>query len=677
LLLLWAACSAGCASIPSGQFGVTEVGFMGANEVNSDAIEACLVTREREAVIMRLGIGGASCGQPPFDSAPPKIVLWTVPWSDWPTFDPAIFEVDKRRIERWYRARGYYDAKVIGLRTYVDGHFIAEPADCDQSKSSCKIQVMVQVEEGEPVFIASTTLESKANLPPELLEKLTEELTVKQGRRFDEFDYEADKKALEMMLWNASYARATVSGRVSVDRDARTAQVTYQLDPGPSCVFGTTVVAGAQDVPPLLIEQAADIPEGKPYSYERVIDGELAVFALGAFSSVQIKPQGDGKVVDVIVDVRIGRLERWSAGIGVMSGTLQRSRAGNPDSVPQWDVHLSGSYEDRNFLGGLRQLRIEERPRLIQLERFPVTTTPYLGNLISIKFQQPATFERRTNLFAENSWDFGPDPYEGYFRHDITNKLGLERGFWRRRIHISSAIAHDIFEITDSEVPENVSSYKLPYLEQEFIIDLRNDAQRPKKGLYFSLVLQEALRLGTYGYWDFFRIVPDIRGYVPLMWDFVLAARFSVGGLFIGKETGPDLDEVSKLRGPSPYRLRGGGANSNRGFAAAKLGVGRDGGIRRYEGSVELRIPFGEDVGAVLFGDVGNVSATKSFEWERLHAAVGFGLRYYTILGAIRFDAGWRIPGLQVIGAAADDREKPVKVKVLPSAAHLTIGEAF
>ena len=62
-----------------------------------------------------------------------------------------------------------------------------------------------------------------------------------------------------------------------------------------------------------------------------------------------------------------------------------------------------------------------------------------------------------------------------------------------------------------------------------------------------------------------------------------------------------------------------------------------------------------------------------SFEFRKLNAATGFGLRYFSVLGAIRFDAGWRIPGLQEIGNSNDG----VTFGLAPSAVHFTIGEAF
>jgi outer membrane protein assembly factor BamA len=665
---------AGCRTIPSGQYGITRIDWIGQEEMSDDALEACLVTREREATVLRLGLGAGKCGEPPFDSTPPKITLWTLPWTEWPVYDPAIFDVDKERILRWYRARGFYDARILGVRTYVDGEMVADPVECDPNQSSCKLVLMVQLEEGNFVHVEDVRLETKVPIAPAVRRTIEKALTVKRNKRFDEHDYESDKEIILNELQDASFARAKVSGRVAIDTDARTARVVYELDPGPACTFGTVRVEGAGNgIPEELIIQAAAIREGKPFSQENLRDAQSAIFALGPFASVQVIPEGEGSRVDLLAKVRVGQIERWSGGVGMMSGTLQNTV--EQESVPEWDIHLSGAYENRNVFGGLRHLRIEERPRLIFLDEFPSAPKPNFGNLISLKFEQPGTFEPRTTLFVETSWDFGPDPYQAFFRHDLSTRVGLARPFWRQKIQLRAAIGHDIYDITDAHPPANVSSYRLPYLEQQVVFDFRDNRQRPTLGAYASTVVQEAFRLGDYGSWNYIRITPDFRGYVPLMWDFVLAARFALGALFISDRS-RDLDEESSLLGPNAYRLRGGGANSDRGFRAGSLGVGEGGGIRRYEASLELRVPLGKDLGVVVFSDIGDVSRGKEIRFDHTNAAVGFGLRYFTILGAIRFDAGWLVPGLQRIGDS-NDPANDVHVGFLPSQAFLTIGEAF
>ncbi|HKU44487.1 MAG TPA: hypothetical protein VJR89_40280, partial [Polyangiales bacterium] len=183
--------ASGCASIPKGQYGVTDIDWVGVEEMSEEAIEACLVTREREQSTLRLGLGAGKCGQPPFDASPPKIGLWTWPWVEWPLWDPSIFDLDRERIERWYRARGFYDARVKGVRTYTDGHAVTEPTDCDPEKSSCKVQVAVQVDEGKPVMVSDVRIEtSGGGLSTDVLRGVEKQLSVERGQRWDEYGYE-------------------------------------------------------------------------------------------------------------------------------------------------------------------------------------------------------------------------------------------------------------------------------------------------------------------------------------------------------------------------------------------------------------------------------------------------------------------------------------------------------
>ena len=177
---------AGCQTIPKGQYGVTNIDWIGQKLMSDDALEACLVTRQRDATVLRLGLGSNSCGAPPFDSSPPKVTLWTLPWTEWPTYDPAIFDIDKERILRWYRARGHYDARVVAVRTYVDGQMVADPVECDPDKSSCELEIMVQIDEGAEIHVQDVRVETKAALGKDVLEKIEKALTVKRNARFDE-----------------------------------------------------------------------------------------------------------------------------------------------------------------------------------------------------------------------------------------------------------------------------------------------------------------------------------------------------------------------------------------------------------------------------------------------------------------------------------------------------------
>jgi outer membrane translocation and assembly module TamA len=169
--------------------------------------------------------------------------------------------------------------------------------------------------------------------------------------------------------------------------------------------------------------------------------------------------------------------------------------------------------------------------------------------------------------------------------------------------------------------------------------------------------------------WTLLRVLPDARVYLPLPFDMVLAARFALGMLFV-LDARSDLDDTSRELGPTTYRLRGGGAQSNRGFIAGQLGDGVDGGQRRWESSLELRMRLGRSFGFVLFYDMGDVSRGSRFRFDEPNPAAGFGFRYITFVGAIRADLGFRLGDVE-----DDDRSQDIFGT--PGALHLTLGEAF
>jgi outer membrane protein assembly factor BamA len=708
---------AGCASLPKGEYGVNRIRWTGVDQMSSEALESCLATKKRDHVSLRLGLGSANCGAPPFDSHTPEVSFWAWPWTDWPTYDPAIFEIDQKRVLRWYQARGFYDTKLTRVQFEVGGEDVPSPDQC--KADDCELTIALAVDEGEPVIVRAVEIEPDQPLDRDLMKRLERAVEVRRGARFDEAVYDADKERLVNVLKEHAYAQAKADGHIAIDRSSHVAEVRYLIETGPVSVFGAMTVEGEHpNVPAEAITDVAHLEAGGTYKQSDVVDAERAVYALGVFSAVKIEPRvrENTNVVDLVIHVAPAAAETWRFGVGLMSGVTQTGALTGEESVPEWDVHLRAAYSNENFLGGMRKLRVEERPRLIFLDAFPGVASeanqkrgihgPRLGNTISLHFEQPRFPEHRTVFFSENVHDYGPDPYLGYFRHDITLSAGLRRKFFQQTFLVQVAVEQDLYLITDDDATtqdgEPVSSYFLPFLEQTLQLDLRNDAHRATKGVYLAVTVQEALSLG-YGSWRYVRVLPEARAYQKLLWKIVLAERVAFGALFMQwadpsiDDTGnPKLDEDSRLLGPQKYRLRGGGATSNRGFAAGTLGAGVDGGTRRWEATVELRIPLSGDLSLATFFDTGDVAAPSvddrgdvdqaSIRFSHLNASAGLGLRFYTPFAPIRFDAGWRIPGLQVLGDDGLTCEQNGKKtnsggkcegRFWPSAMFLTIGEAF
>lgn len=678
-LLTALAASAGCASIPRGEYGVDALEIEGADELSDEAIKRCLLTMERERFGVRLGLSPAECEGPPFDRSAPSLDLWRWPWTDWPTLNVAVMEVDRQRIERFYRARGFYDARVLDIR--YEPKAAADPSlghdpDCDPEHDECTVQIAIVVAEGAPMRVGNVRVEGIEGLPAEARAHVAEAELPASGERFDELDYDRGKTQLVEQLAEASYAAAAVEGQVQLDHERKLAHVLYVVRAGPPYRFGDVRVTGQEQLPASPIIGAAGIERGSPYRQSALRDVQREVYALGAFSSVEVERVLDPATRSAALRVAVVPLpyDAFRLGIGVTSGALQRTASGTTESVPQWDVHLLARYERRHVLGTLGKLRIEERPRVILQAPFPQLERPKPGNNLSVRLSEPGLVEARTELAIEAVWDYGPDPFRGFERSDLVLRLSGQRPFLRRALFATLGLQHDRFLVADDadatdklEVP---ASYLYSFVEQELRLDLRDDPVQPREGAHFSLLASESVR-APFSDWTLLRVLPDARVYLPLPFDMVLAVRFALGALFVlDTRDEPPLDAISALLGPTNYRLRGGGAQSNRGYVAGQLGAGPDGGRRRWESSIELRVRLGSEFGVVAFYDMGDVNRGRAFRFDEPNPSLGFGLRYLTFIGAIRADVGFRLGKAE---GTADTRI----FDAAPGALHLTLGEAF
>jgi outer membrane protein assembly factor BamA len=607
-----------------------------------------------------------------------------------------MVDCDRQRVERWYQGRGYFDAQVTQVKVApsqaarqttlaaAQGPVGCERRDDDEG---CMAEVTFVVHEGEPTTVRRITYRGHDRLPTTLRRRLVQATGLGEGERFDEALYRQSKEAITAALAEAGYARAAVEGTVRVNRQTRQADVELRVRPGPVCVFGQLLLEVPDNFAEGPIRNAAAIRAGDPYRPDRLADAQRGIFGLGSFGAVLVEPvlPSEGNVVDVRIQATpSSRRHRFVVGGGVQGGELQRGQGQETYSVPQWDLHLVGKYENRALFNGLRRLTIEERPRIIFSRPFPRLMVPQIGNLVRLNFRQAGFPEARTTLSFSASDDVGPDPYQAFLRHVFDQRLGVERHFLRHHLFVSASLANSIYRVFDASTQGGEgppSDYYLTYFEQQARLDYRDDAQRPHQGFFVQVGVQEAGVLVPSS-WDYLRLTADARFYVPLPWGITLAGRFAVGVLFVAWADGR-LDEPSQRLGPQELRLRGGGPSSNRGFLPGELGDGMQGGLRRWEASLELRFPLTKEFGLVLFADVGDVSASSRFRFDQPQMSAGLGFRYFTLIGPVRVDLAGRIPGAQVAGKS-DERQPDGQLSQvnfgfaeLPGAVHFSIGQSF
>ena len=701
--------ASGCKTIPEDAYGIDRIRFNGMEELDPQALRACLASQERERVTFAFGTSAdPDCGVPPFDGNRVSFDLWKKLRKGWPTLDSAVFDRDVQRIERWYRARGYYDAAVVSTEfdppsAANDDRIVVAPggqAPCDRegADEGCKLSIEIDVEEGEPVLVKSIEVSGHENWEPENRKKIDSVVELEVGKPFDESIYERSKRAIRRQLREASYACGNVSGRVEIGRESREASIGFFVETGPSCALGDITVTGSGTLPADTILDVADLKTGEAFRLSDIADAQRAVYALGALASVNVTstPRRDEEeqctgVVDVNIAVEPGKNIRWGIGAGVQSGTIATLTLEQDTRIS--DVHLFGLFEHRNFIGGFRRLRIEDRPKIVARDPFFRFGQGFIfGNEVRVEYRRPAFLEPRTTSTIQLRHDWGPDPYELFRRHDVQVRGSLSRPFFDGRLLLVGALNYDLYRTVDQD-PRFPTSYQVVFFDESVIVDLRDDSRSPRAGFFFQLGSQQSpakLRRS----WQYIRVTPEVRAYAPLPLSSTLAFRFGMGAMFLFSRDRNRLDLIGQALGPQNYRLRSGGPTSHRGFFGGFLGdpgsinslnregvdARNDGGLRRWEAGIEWRLPVTQSFATALFMDFGDVNRGQVWRFNYIRAAAGFGFRYQTPVGPIRLDFGFLIPKWQIVGEEAPPNAFNIFQFIrggVPGAFHFTIGEAY
>jgi outer membrane protein assembly factor BamA len=686
--------SASCSQLPSGRYAVDAVELDGTSRISASEIQERIATAP----------------------SPKFLGLFRGVVFDYELFDRYVLERDLARIERFYRARGYYEAKARAGRVEASGNG--------------HVRVTVVVDEGPPVMVGDVRLEGLTALPIDDAAAVLAQVRrrPRKGRPFDEEDYEKAQTRIVAALTDRGYAFASVKGGVEVDLIRHVADIEFKLTPGETAKLGPVTISGIGGIPEPPVRRALDLIEGEPYSTSRLEAARRAVLALGVFADVEIAPILDNKasrVIPISVSVSPSDLRAVKLGGGF---ELDAVRA---------DLHLAAGWEDRNFLGGLRRLTIEERPGVVlyptTVPQFQKPTNLLFENRARLELRQPGLFEARTSGTIRGEFSmypvlFGGTPpatgaIQGY--REVNVGVGLDRTFGP--LYVSAFYnVQTGFPFRYDSAPEcsaviagaaaddscaGQKNVVVTYYSVRTTLDFRDDALHPHSGLFVGNDLQIA------GYPAFgggagtlvardFRVQPEVRGYVPISRHWTLALRASAG-FVLPQNYGAQFDDPA--RSPDDLQLvyfRGffsGGPNSNRGYsyrgvgprdivpffvpniASAQEACRRDaslpdcdrfptGGLSLWEAALEVRFPLLGALGGATFCDASDVSRRR-FGFARLnpHLSCGAGLHYDTPVGPVRLDVGYQIPHLQV-QPETDPSEQPVGA---PYAISIGIGEAF
>ena len=492
--------------------------------------------------------------------------------------------------------------------------------------------VMIHIETGPVYSLKDFHIHPPGEQPLPLLE----EIPLKElGIILDQPAYLKNILAAEELLIKRMAASGyplakIVNKEVIADQSAHTISAILYLDSGPLARYGDTTITGLSKVDESVVRKKIAWNKGDTYNPCLLEQTQAALEASGLFSSISISHSdqlSDGEVfLPIVIDVAEAR--HRSIGWGLAYNTER-----GPGVTAEW--------EHRNFRERGERLRFN-------------TTLWERTQDISLIYVTPDYLRPKQDLL----WiaECHRDKTRGFTESSFSLSRIIERQ-WSEETKISYGMMYKALRDTRSEPKGDYSLFKTP-------LHLRwsnaNSLLDPTRGATVNLRITPSAQLIKHPFiYSINTLVTSF--YLPLSQDarYVLASKVTLGSI---------LGSSRRLI-PASERFYEGTESTLRGYRYLTVSpLNEDykpiGGRSMMIYSGELRVRASDSIGWALFYEIGNVysSILPRFDKKLLQSA-GFGIRYHTLAGPLRFDIAFPLTPRRHI-------DKAFQV-------YLSIGQAF
>lgn len=539
------------------------------------------------------------------------------------TYKQDIFDDDIKRLSLVYLNKGYVQAKINRPEVSV-------------TPDKKGIYIAIRITEGERFKIGEIDFAG---------DLMFEKSELKETVKIDEQEYfsyevmQGDLRALEAKYGDLGYAYANPIPRTQILEDERKVNILFEIDKGEKVYFRKINIIGNTSTRDKVIRRELRIGEGELYNETNKRESEQNVQRLGYFDEVQFltkTPSGRDDLMDIDIMVK----ERHT-------GAFQLG-AGYADSLgAQLNVQLNES----NFLGyGYRAgLRLEYNERY---QNYLINfTDPYFRDSLWTVGGSLNYTDSDINDYIQESkggtLTIGHPIYSRYLYGFLQYKISDDFVRFPQRFNPS-----DVFDVNKVNGLTSSLSAIIEY-------DKRNDRLMPSDGVYGRLSYEYA---GLGGDIQFYKAEANVRYYQKLFWDVVFRNNLAYGVLgAMGGKPEP-FTEYFRLGGPNNLRGYGfrrvGTRIRSQAYydyltAAPPAGEGIQptqaereahvmvGGRQQAFYMAELEFPLAQEAAmrGVIFYDIG--IASDELAASRLQADFGFGIRWFSPMGPLRFEFGF------------------------------------
>lgn len=571
-------------------------------------------------------------------------------------FTAADLEAALSAIRGIYLRRGFAQVKVESA--------VNESGSPDAREG--RVKPVIVITEGPQMTIGALTFSGNAALSTAAL---SARLATRPGAPYYEPQVIQDREMVLAEYLNQGFASATVDVAPTVVDTSRV-NIDFKIAEGPQSIVDHVLIVGNVKTDIRVIEREIRLKEGQPLGREAMFETRRRLGALGLFRRVRIEemPHGESNRRDVLITVE----EAPSTTIGYGGGLELSERLGRGaggEARGQFELAPRGFFEvgRRHIRGKNRSANLYTRVSLRSDfddgdggGSFGFAEYRVVGT-----FREPLTFGWNADVTMTAALEQGVRSTFNFARKGINAEI-LRR--LRPQVRASARYTFATTRIFDQQLTREgeqstidrvFPQVSLSAVSSSIARDTRDDALEPTRGFFMSAEGSLAARaLG--GQVGFIKSFVQAQGYRSLSSSrrVVLAGRVALGvadglprEITTTDDAGNPVTQIIEDL-PASERFFAGGDTTVRGFALDSLGTAQtltaSGFPRGGNGLVllnaELRVPVWRDLGAAFFVDAGNVFERASqIDVAELRTTAGFGIRYRSPVGPLRFDIGFKL----------------------------------
>jgi outer membrane protein insertion porin family len=547
--------------------------------------------------------------------------------------DETVLKDDLERIKNLYANHGYIDAQVTDEKV-------------EFSSNGKRVKITIALDEGAQYFTDSIAVEGNvAFTNDQLLARVKSE----PGAYYNRERVEQDAFDMQTFYSDEGYIMANVRPRLSIDKERKEIDVTYQVNERDLQYIGKIDIRGNVKTKDEVVRREINVLPGERFDGSKIRRSRQKLLNTQFYKDVRIEttptevkpevvppavPKPDEEEAaagqeaemayepeyrDLIFEVEEQKTGTFNFGAGYSSNDALIGQI----QITQNNFDL---FNPPSFTGAGQRFDLIARPGTVLSEyRLGLTEPYFLGYPFAAGFDLFYT-DREYEDYTQSALGAGIR-----FGKRITDYSSVGLGY-----NLSEYDIEDIEDDAPQAIKDEEGTRTKSSLNFTFTNDTRDSYLDPTTGHRYSASLEFAggpLGAET----DLVKLVGEGRWYRPVTEKFVLMTRLEAGLVqeYGGSEFVPLFD-----------RFFAGGATSVRGYKYRDVGPREDGdpigGKSLLEGTFELSYPVIEIMRLYAFFDFGQVwREIEDFGQSKINTSVGVGFGLRTPVGPIRLDFGY------------------------------------